>query len=155
MAYTEIKKRNEKKYYYRVISLRKGKKVTKSRKYLGVDLNDKNRIMKENEADKWFASVFRNKKVQAIEKLKPKIIKILKKHHIKRAGIFGSYVRGEQKVNSDIDILIEPPNKMGLEFIGIKLELEDKLGRKIDLVTYRGIHPLLKKQILGEEVKII
>jgi len=44
---------------------------------------------------------------------------------------------------------------MGLEFIGIKLELEDKLGRKIDLVTYKGIHPLLKKQILKEEVKII
>jgi len=90
-----------------------------------------------------------------IKKLKPKIIKVLKANGIKKAGIFGSYVRGEQRRNSDIDILIEPPNGMGLEFIGIKLELEDKLGRKIDLVTYKGIHPLLKKQILKEEVKII
>ena len=44
---------------------------------------------------------------------------------------------------------------MGLEFIGVKLELEDKLGRKIDLVTYKGIHPFLKKRILNEEIRII
>ena len=155
MAYTEIKKRNGKKYYYRVISIRKGKKVSKIRKYLGVDLSEKERILKEDKADKEFGLTKKNKKENSTKKIKPKIIKILKKHHIKRAGIFGSYARGEQKKNSDIDILVEPAEGMGLEFIGIKLELEDKLGRKIDLVTYKGIHPLLKKQILKEEVKII
>ena len=44
---------------------------------------------------------------------------------------------------------------MGLEFISVQLELEDKLKRKVDLVTYKGIHPLIKKQVLDEEIKII
>ena len=42
-----------------------------------------------------------------IEKLKPEIVKLLKKHKVVRAGIFGSYARGENKKGSDIDILIE------------------------------------------------
>ena len=90
-----------------------------------------------------------------INKIKKPILKVLKKHGIKKAGIFGSFVRGEEKESSDIDILIQPTKGMGLEFVGVKLELEDELGRKIDLVTYKGIHPLLKKQILKEEVRII
>lgn len=90
-----------------------------------------------------------------INKIKKPILKVLKKHGIKKAGIFGSFVRGEEKENSDIDILIQPTKGMGLEFVGVKLELEDELGRRIDLVSYKGIHPLLKKQILKEEVRII
>lgn len=157
MAYTEIQKRNKRKYYYRVISIRKGDKVSKKRKYLGVDLSDKELAEKEKKADK---VLLKNKlkkdiKKSAIEKIKPKIIKILKKNKIKKAGIFGSYVKGEQKKNSDIDILIEPTKGMGLEFVGVKLELEDELGRKVDLVTYKGIHPLIKRKILKEEVRII
>jgi len=89
-----------------------------------------------------------------LKKIKEKIINILKKYNIKNAGIFGSFVRGEQKKNSDIDILIEPPKGMGLEFVKLNLELEKKLGKKVDLVSYNGIHPLLKERILNEEVKI-
>lgn len=93
---------------------------------------------------------------QKIKLPKQKIVKILKKYGIKKAGIFGSYVRGEQKKNSDIDILIEPPKNMSLiGFVHVKHKLEDELGIKIDLVSYKGIHPLLKSQILHEEVKII
>ena len=44
---------------------------------------------------------------------------------------------------------------MGLEFVGVKLELEYKLGRKVNLITYKGIHPLTKKEILKEEIRII
>ena len=90
-----------------------------------------------------------------LQKIKKVIVPILKSNGIKKAGIFGSYIKGEQKKNSDIDIVIEPAKGMGLEFIGVKLELEDKLGRKIDLVTYKGIHPFLKKRILNEEIRII
>lgn len=154
MAYTETQKRNQRKYYYRVISVRKADKVFKKRKYLGVNLSLKELTEKEKEADKELEPKKEIKK-SVIEKLKPEIIKILKKNKIEKAGIFGSYTRGEQKKNSDIDIIIEPAKKMGLEFIGVKLELEDKLGKKIDLVTYKGIHPLLKKRILNEEIRII
>ena len=70
-----------------------------------------------------------------------KIVSILKKNGVTKAAIFGSYARGDAKKNSDIDILIKPPTGIGLGFVGIKLELEEKLGRKVDLLTYNSIHP--------------
>lgn len=155
MAYTEIKERNGKKYYYRVLSVRKGEKISKTRKYLGVDLSKEKLFLKENEADKEFNSIIKDKKVQITEKLIPKIMKVLKKYHIKKAGIFGSYVRGEQKKDSDIDILVEPPKGIGFGFVGIQFELEDELKIKVDLVSYNGLSPYLKDKILGEEVRIL
>ena len=91
-----------------------------------------------------------------IKQIMLKIVKILKKHGVVRAGIFGSYARGEQKKNSDIDILIKPTRDMSLfDLVGIKLEIEDKLGNKIDINSYKALHPQLKKQILKEEIRII
>ena len=96
------------------------------------------------------------KQNKEIEKIKKKIVPLLKKNKVVRAGIFGSYARGEQKKNSDIDILIKPTRKMSLfDFAGIKLEIEDKLGNKIDIVSYKAIHPKLKRYILREEIRII
>ncbi|MFH1586189.1 MAG: nucleotidyltransferase family protein [archaeon] len=92
-----------------------------------------------------------------IEEIKNKIVPILKKNKVVRAGIFGSYARGEQKKNSDIDILVEIDDKdlslIGL--IGLEIELAKLLGRKIDLIEYPALHSLLKERILKEEVKII
>lgn len=93
-----------------------------------------------------------NKKIQNIKK---KITLLLKKKGIKRAGIFGSYARGEEKKGSDIDLLIEPPKNIGFELIKIELELEKATGKKIDLITYNSLSPYLKKEILSEEIKII
>lgn len=89
------------------------------------------------------------------KKLKFQIVGILKKKGIKRAGIFGSFARGKQKKNSDIDILIQPTKNMGFKFARLELELEDKLKRKVDLLSYNGIHHSLKERILHEEVRII
>lgn len=94
----------------------------------------------------------RNNEIRRIEK---KIIPILKKNNVTRAGIFGSYARGEQKKGSDVDIVIQPPKGIGLGFVGIKLELEDELGKNVDLLTYKSLHPYLKKYILDDEVRII
>ena len=91
---------------------------------------------------------------QEIKKIKPKIVEILKKNGVTKAGIFGSYAKGEQKKNSDIDILIEVKGSL-LDVIGIELELQDILKKKIDLLTYGGINPHLKGKILSEEIKII
>jgi predicted nucleotidyltransferase len=93
--------------------------------------------------------------MKEIDKLKPKIVKILKKYGIKKAAIFGSYARGEQKKNSDVDILIEPVKGMGIEFFGLHLELEEKLGIKVDLLSYRSVNSHLKDYILKDEVRII
>lgn len=155
MVYTEIKERNCKKYYYRVISVRKGNRVSKVRRYLGADLSKKERILKENESDKEFNLIIKDKRMQIIEKLKPRILKILKKYGIKKAGIFGSFARGEQKKSSDIDLLVEPAKGMGFNFYGMNIELEDELGRKVDLVTYKFISPYIKKNILKEEIRIL
>ena len=95
-------------------------------------------------------------KLNVLTGLKSKILDILKKHNVIRAGIFGSFARGEQKKNSDIDILIEFEGKKSLfDLVELKLELEDRLNKKVDIITYKAINSLLKKIILNEEVKIL
>ena len=99
-----------------------------------------------------------SKKNKDIRRIQKKIIPILKKNNVARAGIFGSYARGEAKKRSDIDILIEvrKGKKFSLfDLVGVQMELEKKLGKKVDLLTYNGISPYLKKYILEDEIKII
>ena len=60
------------------------------------------------------------------------------------------------KEDSDIDILVElPKEKSLLDFVALKLELEETLGRKVDLVEYSTIHPLLKERVLKEQVPVL
>ena len=90
------------------------------------------------------------------KRLIKQIVPMLKRNGVVKAGLFGSFVRGEAKKKSDVDILIKfKGRKSLLDLIGLKLELEEKLRRKVDLLTYNSIHPLLKKRILGEEVRIL
>lgn len=84
--------------------------------------------------------------------IKEKSIPVLKKHGVKRASLFGSYIRGEQKKRSDIDILIQYPkrsNKSLLDFIGLEQELKAVLKGKVDLVTPGGLSPYLKDEIIN------
>lgn len=93
---------------------------------------------------------------QALKKLKPKIVKILKENDVARAGIFGSYARGEAKKNSDIDILIKFKGRKSLfDLVGLEIELKKKLKKNVDLLTYNSINHLLKERILNDEVRII
>jgi len=80
---------------------------------------------------------------------------ILKQYNIKKAALFGSYARGDFDEKSDIDILIQPPKGMGIEFISLKHELEDKLGKKVDLVSYNGINKYRKPYILKYQKLIL
>jgi uncharacterized protein len=90
-----------------------------------------------------------------LDDIKKKIRPILKKYGIKKAGIFGSSVRGESVVN-DLDLLVKIDKKMSLlEFIGIQQELEDELGMKVDLVEYEAIKPALKDEILRDEEPVL
>ncbi len=157
MAFTEVRNINSKKYYYRVISIRKGNKVSKKRIYLGTGLPDSEISQKEKIADKKLLPRQINKTNNELEKIKQKIISILKKNKVSRAGIFGSYSRGEQRVNSDVDIAVKIEDKKMslLGFIGLKLALESALGKKVDLVEYSAIKSLIKNHILNEEVRVI
>ena len=91
-----------------------------------------------------------------IERIKSRIVPVLKKNEVARAGIFGSFARGEEKKGSDIDILIEfKGRKSLLDLAGIEMKLEKALKNKVDLLTYKSINPLLKRRILKEEVRIL
>ena len=90
-----------------------------------------------------------------IENIRKKVVPILKKNGVLKAGLFGSVVRGEEKRRSDIDILVKfPKGKSLLDLVGLKLELEETLRKKVDIVTYNSIYHLLKEKILNEEVRI-
>lgn len=81
---------------------------------------------------------------------------ILKNAGVTRSAVFGSYVRGEEKENSDIDMLVDFPRGKGLfEFVGLEQELAEVLGKKVDLVTYNSLNPLLKDRILAEQIQIL
>ncbi|MDO8528765.1 MAG: nucleotidyltransferase family protein [Nanoarchaeota archaeon] len=93
--------------------------------------------------------------MKTIKEIEKKIIPILRKNKVKRAGIFGSHARGEQKKSSDVDILVELDEKLDLyDVIGIKLELEKVLKKKVDLVEYDTIRKELRDNILREEIPI-
>jgi uncharacterized protein len=88
------------------------------------------------------------------------IIKTLKKHEkeirekykVKKIGVFGSYVRGDIKETSDIDVLVEFERPIGWEFFDIKEFLEEILGKDVDLVTVGALKPQLKDRVLKEVV---
>jgi len=93
---------------------------------------------------------------EQIQEIKQKIAPILKQHGVIRAGLFGSFTKDEVNQKSDIDILVElQADESLLAFIALKLDLEDTLGRPVDLVEYPMLHPRLSEQILKEEVKIL
>ncbi len=95
-------------------------------------------------------------KISEIEKIKAKILPVLKGYKVTKAGIFGSYARGEQKKRSDVDILVKTSDNMGLmEFIGIKLDLQKAVKRKVDLVEYETIRKELRENILNDEIRIL
>ena len=91
-----------------------------------------------------------------LEELKNKIIPVLQRNDVKRAAVFGSFVREEQKEDSDIDILVEFEGKKSLlDLAELKIELEETLKRKVDVLTYNSLHPLLRDRILQEQKVIL
>ncbi len=91
-----------------------------------------------------------------LEEIKSKIVPLLKRYDVKRAAFFGSLVRGEKKEDSDIDILVEfEGEKSLLDLAGLRIELEEVLKMKVDVLTYNSLHPLLKDKILSEQKVIL
>lgn len=66
---------------------------------------------------------------------------LMQKYPIASIGLFGSIVRDDFNENSDIDIIVEFNDKIGIEFIDLANELEAKLNWKVDLVSKGGIKP--------------
>lgn len=75
------------------------------------------------------------------ETLKNNKARLVTKYGLSDIAIFGSYGRGQQTANSDIDILVDFERPIGIEFIDLADELEKLLGTKVDLVSRNGIKP--------------
>jgi len=90
------------------------------------------------------------------EQLKNGILPLLERYGVRRASLFGSVARGEDKPDSDIDILVELPDSASLlELAGLKIDLQEMLNRDVDVLTYDSLHPLLRDRILAEQERIL
>jgi predicted nucleotidyltransferase len=96
-------------------------------------------------------------KKQQLTKMIAQIVSILKRYGVKKAALFGSFARGQATKKSDVDILIEFRSKKKdlLDHISLVQELEEALHRKVDVLTYKYIHPALREKILSEQVRIL
>jgi hypothetical protein len=83
------------------------------------------------------------------------ILTIAAKHGVKRVRLFGSFARGDARADSDIDLLIEagprtPPWFPG----GLLVDLEEELGRRVDIAEENTLHPLIRDRILHEAIPL-
>ena len=91
-----------------------------------------------------------------IDKIKQRILPILQNYGVKRVALFGSCVRGKMGKDSDVDILVDIKADISLlGFVGLKQKIEEALGRKVDLVEYDTLKPLLRERILKEQVILL
>ena len=77
-----------------------------------------------------------NQVTSTLSKMKPELVS---RYPIASIGLFGSIVRDDFTDNSDIDIIVEFNGRIGIEFVTLAEELEQKLNRKVDLVSRGGI----------------
>lgn len=90
-----------------------------------------------------------------IKELKKQINPVLEEHEVKRASVFGSFARGEDKEGSDIDLLVEFKGVKSLfDMAGLKADLEEELGRKVDVLTYKAVHPYIKESVNKDALEI-
>ncbi len=90
-----------------------------------------------------------------IEKIKKQIEPILKEYKVKKASVFGSLASGSGSSESDVDILVELGEKRGLFTLAkMHRELEEELGKEVDLLTYNSVHPKMRDRVFKEMIQI-
>lgn len=92
---------------------------------------------------------------EPIEEVKDKIVPLLRRYDVVHAAVFGSFIRGEMKQGSDIDILVKfSRRKSLLDLVRIERELSEVLDLKVDLVTEGSVSPYMIDHI-RKELKVI
>ncbi len=82
-----------------------------------------------------------------------KLAALCRQYYVRELSVFGSAARGEMHPDSDIDLLVEfiPNSKVDLvDYAGLMLELSQLIGRKVDLVSKKGLKPLIRASVLKE-----
>lgn len=93
---------------------------------------------------------------KAVEDLRDRVLPTLRRYGVRKAAVFGSYAKGAQKADSDVDLLVEFEEGRSLfDLAGLRIDLTDLLGRETDVVTYGSLHPRLREAILQEQVAIL
>lgn len=85
-----------------------------------------------------------------------RLAELCRRHGIARLALFGSAARGELEAGSDIDVLVEfvPGRRVGLRFITVQEELEELMGRKVDLNTRAFLSPYFRDRVVAEAVPL-
>jgi uncharacterized protein len=78
----------------------------------------------------------------------------IRKFGVREIGIFGSFARGEQRTDSDVDVLVDLDNNTFDAYMDLLFFLEDLFGRKVDLVDKDTIKPLIRNRILREALYV-
>lgn len=76
------------------------------------------------------------------------------RYRVTRIALFGSYARGDQREESDIDILIDVDPSIGIRFVTLANELENLLGNRVELVTSRAVSPKMKQILEAECIEV-
>ena len=83
------------------------------------------------------------------------ILAIAAKHGAYQVKIFGSFIRGEETGESDLDLLVQFEQGRSLfDLIGLKQELEDLLGLDVDVVTDNALHSYVKENVMSEAISL-
>ena len=77
------------------------------------------------------------------------------RHGVRNIRVFGSFARGDARAESDLDLLVEyVPGPSGFAFFRFCREVEELLGRKVDVATEKSLHPLFRDRVLAEAVPL-
>jgi len=86
-----------------------------------------------------------------LRRKRPEILRIAERHGARNLRLFGSVSRGDADERSDIDLLVDlDPGRTLLDHAALVLELEELLGRKVDVATERGLRPTVRQRVLSE-----
>ena len=89
---------------------------------------------------------------RSISDIKRIVENLAQQYGAERVYLFGSYARGEATEASDIDLRIDKGSVRGLQFAGLLGDLEDALGRKVDLISTNGMDEQFRQMIAPDEV---
>ncbi len=93
--------------------------------------------------------------IELLEEYRAEIMAIARRHGVASIRVFGSVARGEAGPDSDVDLLVTISGQTSPWFPGgLVADLEDLLGRSVQVVTERGLHDLLREQVMLEAVPL-
>lgn len=91
----------------------------------------------------------------AIRTHRDEILRLAREHGAYNLRLFGSAARGDERLGSDLDVLVEmEPGRSLVDHVALKQDLEDLLGRDVDVVTETSLHPRIREKVLREAISL-